>query len=135
MDPPDVTVPVAAFSKMRIGGWLKLDLHLQYVWIYLSSSKLHIQCVQWIESSATSAFSTKLKKLFINEIIHIYANNEAAKCKLMKMRSNLKLPDLQMLSSEVCKSSTQCVQKVYVIFITNPFIIHSSITNNGTTTI
>ena len=58
-----------------------------------------------MKMSATFAMIKALEKSFTIKPIHSYTDDEPVKYMLSKMRASLNRPDLQILISEICKSS------------------------------
>ena len=102
---PDIIIYTDASSKIGVDGWSNHGHYFQCRWTSINLSIPHLRDIQWMELSAIYVAIMSLQQSLLHKVIHIFTDNEAVKYMLIKMRSDLKRPDLQSLINEICKSS------------------------------
>ena len=103
VDRPDITIYTDASLKVGVGGISDKGHWFKNKWSDIHFPDAKNRDIVWRELAAIYTFVSALKSQLSNKTIHIYTDNEACKFMLIKMRSKLSRPDLQLLINELCK--------------------------------
>ena len=105
---PDITITTDASSSVGIGGFDDRGKYFQNRWQEIPElNDYPRRDIQWMELCAIFVFIHHSAPSLRNKTVHIYTDNIAVKYMLIKMRSKLKRPDLQILINTICKLSIE----------------------------
>ena len=99
----DVTIFTDASNTIGVGGISSTGDYFQQKWTDIDLSDPTKRDIQWRELCAVFIAIHSLQTKLSRKLIHIYTDNDAVKWMLIKMRSRLARPDLQILINKICE--------------------------------
>ena len=98
----DITIFTDASLTVGIGGISSTGHYFQQKWQDFALSHPQKRDILWRELSAVFVAIHALAPILSRRFIRVYTDNEAVKWMLIKMRSKLTRPDLQILINKIC---------------------------------
>ena len=99
----DVTIYTDASKTVGVGGISSTGDYFQQKWTDIGLSDPTKRDIQWRELCAVFMAIHSLQTKLTRKFVHIYTDNDAVKWMLIKMRSRLARPDLQILINKICE--------------------------------
>ena len=99
----DFTILTDASVTIGIGGICSSGHYFQHKWTDIELTEPLKRDIQWRELCAVFVAIHSLQAQLSRKFVHVYTDNDAVKWMLIKMRSRLARPDLQIVINKICE--------------------------------
>ena len=99
----DITIFTDASKSIGVGGISSTGHYFQHKWTEIDLSEPEKRDIQWRELCAVFMAIHCLQGELSGKSVHIYTDNDPVKWMLIKMRSRLARPDLQIIINKICE--------------------------------
>ena len=99
----DITIFTDASKTIGVGGISSTGYYFQHKWTEIDLSEPEKRDIQWRELCAVFMAIHCLQGELSGKSVHIYTDNDPVKWMLIKMRSRLARPDLQIIINKICE--------------------------------